>query len=165
MKSLPMLYCDMDGVLADFKKAAEKITGLPITQWQNSTKSEKWNPIRNKRDFWETLPWTSDGKSLWNYIKKYKPHILSAYVDRAVDPNCISGKTKWARRNLGLGPNRLALVKRSNKQHYAQTGYKSPAVLIDDYRPNVEQFTRRGGIGIHHTSASNSIRELKKLGY
>ena len=102
MKSLPMLYCDMDGVLADFKKAAEKVTGLPVTQWQNSTKSEKWNPIRNKKDFWETLPWTSDGKSLWNYIKKYKPHILSAYVDRSVDPNCISGKTKWARRNLGL---------------------------------------------------------------
>ena len=40
MKSLPMLYCDMDGVLADFKKAAEKITGLPLTQWQNTTKSE-----------------------------------------------------------------------------------------------------------------------------
>ena len=163
MKPLPMLYCDMDGVLADFKKAAEKVTGLPITQWQNTSKRSKWNPILNKKDFWETLPWTSDGKTLWNYIKKYKPHILSAYTD--VDPNCISGKKKWARRNLGLGPNRLALVKRSNKQNYAQTGYRSPAVLIDDYKPNVEQFRRRGGIGIHHTSASNSIRELKKLGY
>ena len=29
---LPKLYCDMDGVLADFKKGAEKATGVPISK-------------------------------------------------------------------------------------------------------------------------------------
>jgi len=40
-----------------------------------------------------------------------------------------------------------------------------PAVLIDDYKKNTDQFTQRGGIGILHTSTSNTISELKKLGF
>ena len=62
----------MDGVLADFKKGAEKATGVPISQWMNLTKRDKWNPIRNDSKFWETLPWMSDGKQLWNYIKSIR---------------------------------------------------------------------------------------------
>jgi|TARA_Y100000817_G_scaffold120177_1_gene94152 hypothetical protein len=162
---LPKLYCDMDGVLADFKKGAEKATGVPISQWMNLTKRDKWNPIRNDSKFWETLPWMSDGKQLWNYIKKHSPDILSAYVDKNVDPNCIPGKTKWCRSQLGLSGRRVNLVKRSQKQNYAQTGYRSPAVLIDDYKPNTDGFTARGGIGIFHRNTANTIRELKKLGF
>jgi len=163
---LPKLYCDMDGVLADFKKGAEKATGVPISKWMSSlTKKEKWNPIRNDKSFWESLPWMPDGKTLWNYIKKHKPDILSAYVKRDIDPNCIPGKSKWCRRNLGIGGTRVNLVLRSQKQNYAQTGHRSPAVLVDDYKPNIEAFTRRGGIGIYHTSASSSIRQLKQLGF
>ena len=30
MKQLPRIYCDMDGVLCDFKKHAEKTTGVSI---------------------------------------------------------------------------------------------------------------------------------------
>ena len=40
--NLPRIYCDMDGVLCDFKKAAEKVTGMPITKWSYATKEEKW---------------------------------------------------------------------------------------------------------------------------
>ena len=160
---LPKLYCDMDGVLADFKKGAEKATGVPISKWMSLTKQDKWNPIMNDSKFWETLPWMSDGKQLWNYIKKHSPDILSAYTDR--DPNCKPGKTKWCRSQLGISGARVNLVKRSQKQNYAQTGYRSPAVLIDDYKPNTDQFTRRGGIGILHRNTANTIRELKKLGF
>ena len=31
MKNLPKIYCDMDGVLCDFKSYAEKIVGVPNT--------------------------------------------------------------------------------------------------------------------------------------
>ena len=33
MKQLPRIYCDMDGVLCDFKKHAEKTTGVSIAKW------------------------------------------------------------------------------------------------------------------------------------
>ena len=162
-QSLPLIYCDMDGVLADFKAGAEKATGVPIKGWMSLTKADKWNPIKNDKRFWEDLPWMRDGKQLWNYISKHKPAILSAYTDR--DPNCKPGKMKWVAKNLRIPTNKVNLVMRSQKQDYAQTGYRSPALLIDDFPRNVQQFRARGGIGIVHTTASKTIAELKKLGY
>jgi len=37
--------------------------------------------------------------------------------------------------------------------------------LIDDHIKNVDAFRKKGGIGVHHTSAQNTIKELRKLGY
>jgi len=158
------IYCDMDGVLCDFKKAAEKVTGMPITKWSYVNKEEKWSPIKNTPRFWHTLPWMPGGQQLWNYIKKYNPHILSAHVEETFDPNCIPGKAYWARTNLGVGNNRINLVKRVQKQNFAKV-VGEPAILIDDYKKNTDQFTERGGIGILHTTTSNTINQLKKLGF
>ena len=155
----------MDGVLCDFKSQAEKVVGVNINKWMNMSKLDKWKPFVDKKDFWSTLPWMSGGKQLWSYIKKYNPDILSAHVEEVRDPTCIPGKLLWAKRNLGLPNNRINLVRRFQKKDYAQTGYRSPAGLIDDYEKNASEFTRRGGIGIYHTSTSNTIKQLKKLGF
>ena len=42
---------------------------------------------------------------------------------------------------------------------------RQPAILIDDYPKNVDQFKAAGGIGILHISASNTISQLKRLGF
>ena len=164
MNQLPRIYCDMDGVLCDFVKGVENTLGISINKWSNGSKSEKWDPIKAKPRFWYTLPWMPGGKELWNFISKYKPHILSAYVEESFDPNCIPGKSYWARTNLGIGTNRINLVKRVQKQNYAKVA-GLPAILIDDYKKNTDQFTDKGGIGILHTSTSNTIRKLKKLSF
>ena len=160
----PRIYCDMDGVLCDFAKGVEKVIGKSITQWSYGSKSEKWDKIKATPKFWHTLPWMAGGKDLWNFISKYKPHILSAYVEESFDPNCIPGKSHWARTNLGIAPGNINLVKRVQKQNYAKVAGQ-PAILIDDYKKNTDQFTQKGGIGILHTTTSNTIRELKKLGF
>ena len=71
----------------------------------------------------------------------------------------------WIKKNVGLPNNRINLVRRYQKKDYAQTGYKTSAILIDDYEKNTREFTQRGGIGIHHTSTSRTISQLKKLGF
>ena len=40
-----------------------------------------------------------------------------------------------------------------------------PNLLIDDHIKNISQFTSAGGIGVRHTSASNTIKQLKEIGY
>ena len=159
---LPRIYCDMDGVLVDFAKGVEKIIGKSIDQWSYGSKSEKWDTIKSTPKFWHTLPWMNGGKELWNFISKHDTHILSAYVEESFDPNCIPGKSHWARTNLRLSPGNINLVKRVEKQNYTKVA-GVPAILIDDYKKNTDQFKARGGIGILHTTTSNTIRELKKL--
>lgn len=161
---LPRIYCDMDGVLADFMVAAKKATGTTFTHDQSD---EHWETIRNTRNFWSNMPWTRDGKQLWNYIRQYNPHILSAYTIE--DPNCKPGKRRWLRKNLGYTQNfMINLVRRREKKNFAMRGNdnkRQPAILIDDYPKNVDQFRNAGGIGILHTSASNTISQLKRIGF
>ena len=164
-KNLPKIYCDMDGVLCDFKTHAEKTVGVPIKKWMSLPKECKWDPIVEKGDFWSSMPWMPGGQQLWSFIKKYNPDILSAHVEEVRDPTCIPGKRLWASRNLGISNQRINLVRRFQKKDYAQTGYRSPAILIDDYEKNTREFAQRGGIGIHHTSTSKTLSELKKLGF
>ena len=158
------IYCDMDGVLCDFKKHAEKVTGVSIAKWSTLSKAEKWGPIKEDRYFWSTMPWMAGGKQLWNFISMYRPHILSAYVEESFDPNCIPGKTEWLRRNAGMSNrSKINLVRRKEKKLFAKKG--SPSILIDDYEKNVREFINAGGKGIHHTNTSKTISELKKLGF
>jgi hypothetical protein len=71
--NLPFIFCDMDGVLTDFVKAANKATGL---DWEGLRTNQDWDSIRDTKNFWAKMPWKRDGKKLWRYIKKYNPSIL-----------------------------------------------------------------------------------------
>ena len=167
MNNLPRIYCDMDGVLCDFKTAAVRETGMSIDNWMQSgekDKEAKWKPIIDNKRFWHTLPWEPGGQQLWSYINNYSPHILSAYVEHATDPNCIPGKRFWAQSHLGLPTSRINLVKRAEKQNFAKLNGE-PTLLIDDYIKNINQFKARGGIGILHTSTASTISQLKSLGF
>jgi len=164
MDNLPRIYLDMDGVLFDFVKNIQQTTGMSIDQWTNQGRKERWDPIIAKKDFWSKGPWLNEGRTLYSYVKKFKPHILSAYVEHAHDPNCIPGKTQWVLRNTNIDRSKINLVMRSQKKNYAKVAGQ-PAILIDDYEKNTKEFTARGGIGITFKNASQTIQELKKLGF
>ena len=156
----PRIYCDMDGVLCDFIVQAKKATGVIFTQ---DKAKDHWEVIKKYPKFWSDMPWMPGGRQLWSYIKQYKPHILSAYT--VEDPNCIPGKRKWLRSNLGYTQGSIInIVRRREKQNFAKNQGR-PAILIDDYPKNVQQFKSAGGIGIVHTSTQNTISQLKRIGF
>ena len=158
----PRIYCDMDGVLCDFIVQAKKATGVIFTQ---DKAKDHWEVIKKYPKFWANMPWMPGGQQLWNYINKYKPHILSAYT--VEDPNCKPGKRTWLRRNVSISTSNINLVRRRDKQKFAMKsgGNRRPAILIDDYPKNVQQFKSAGGIGIVHTSTQNTISQLKRIGF
>ena len=104
-----------------------------------------------------------DTQRMWNFINKYDAHILSAYSTN--DPNSRKGKLAWLKKNARLTQkSRIHLVLRADKQKFAMTNNK-PNLLIDDYIKNINEWEAKGGIGIHHTSPSNTIAELKRQGF
>jgi len=149
------IYCDMDGVITNFDKGYEELTGRDISNIFSNEPSF-WEPI-NKAGykFWINLEWRPDGKKLWSYIEKYNPIILSA---PSRDDDSRIGKHDWIKREL---PNsHLILRTAKNKKEFA-----SPtSILIDDRLPNIEEWRNAGGIGIHYTSTEDTIKQLKKLG-
>ena len=156
---LPEIYCDMDQVLCDFMKGADKAVGGSFVQ---TNKDERWNKINQTKGFWVNLEWMPGAKRLYQFIEKYDPYVLSAYSGR--DPSSKNGKMKWLAKNTNWKKSHINLVVRSHKQKYATTDGK-PNVLIDDYKKNIVEWESKGGIGIHHTEVSKTIANLKRLGY
>jgi 5'(3')-deoxyribonucleotidase len=157
-EELPEIYCDMDMVLVDFVGRAEELIGDKFT---NVEKEKRWEAITGKKDFWHTLDWMPGAQRMWKLINKYNANILSAYSTR--DPNSRPGKKVWLKKNAKPTGDVL-LVQRADKKKYATTNGK-PNILIDDYIKNIKEWEAAGGIGIHHTSPSNTISQLKKYGF
>jgi cytidyltransferase-like protein len=150
------IYCDMDGVLVDFEKGYEELTGKNIRGNHVKGDSSFWQPIADAGEaFWTGLTWMKDGMQLWEYIKQYSPKLLSA---PSRDQSSRTGKQKWVDENIPGTP--LLLKSAELKQLYA-----SPkSILIDDRADNIKRWKEAGGIGILHTSTIDTINQLKELG-
>ena len=158
---LPTIYCDMDMVLCDFIGGTEEVLGVPFPK---ADKIKRWPMISAKKDFWVSLDWMPGAKKMWTFVNKYDAHILSAYSSK--DANSRKGKYDWLRKEAKLSQkSRIHLVMREDKQKFAMTNDGKPNLLIDDYIKNINEWKAKGGIGVHHTSPSNTIAELKRLGF
>jgi len=151
------IYCDLDGVLVDFEKGYYELTGIDTKQFVKGD-AAFWAPINAEGpEWWASLDWMPDGHILWSYISKYKPYILSS-PSRSTTSKV--GKRMWVKIHLLNQYRELLLYPRSQKQKFAGKNH----ILIDDIESTIKEWNNRGGIGIHHTSAANTIKELKKLG-
>lgn len=140
----------MDGVLTDFD--AQLIPhGYEGLHWEDD---KLWSVVKTIPNFWENMPWMSDGKILWAFCKPYKPTLLTAPA--RTDPTCKMGKLAWVHRELGRVP--VAFSRARDKQQYATPD----SILVDDRADNIKQWIAAGGIGIRHTSAARTIAELRK---
>ena len=162
--NIPRIYCDLDGTLCDFVAQLRIITGKSVSEWDRM--KNKWDAVLNTPRFWETIPWHKEGKKLWNFIAPFKPHILTAYLEKIHDPNCIPGKSKWIRTNLGVrDTSRIHFCRRRDKQFFALRGnsHREPSILIDDYLKTINEFNNRKGLGIYFSTANDAITRLQKI--
>lgn len=170
---LPQIFLDMDETIVDWLNPANKALlakGLPKwndPSWKKYSDKEadkiRWSVLNDIPDFWETLPFTSDGKQIWNFVKKYRPKILSACGPLA--KNCQIGKKKWIDKHLERSKlSGIHFVRRSEKKNFAKID-GAPGVLIDDYIKNCEEYVTAGGYAIQATTATSVISKLKRLGF
>lgn len=149
------IYCDMDSVLTDFNLQFQIYTKYKYTvkEYEEQYGSNGVAMIIKEwgEDFWSEMPYTNDGKFLWNYIKKYSPIILTRPFDFE---SCYEGKKNWILYHLGRG---IQYIITKDKEQYATP----TSILIDDMQENIIPFDRKGGHGILHTTAIETIQILK----
>jgi len=151
------VYCDMDGVLVDFERGYNELTGKK-TPGIGSTydKDDFWSAITKAgAKFWAELNWMPDGQQLWEYINQYNPKLLTA---PSLQKSSEIGKQEWVNNNLPGTP--IIFKQAKDKKDLAEPN----AILIDDRKDNIQQWIDAGGIGIRHTSTASTIKQLEKLG-
>ena len=149
------IYCDMDGVLADFESGYEELTGVDL-KGEFKKGEDFWDPISKAGvGFWAGLKWMPDGQKLWDYLKPFNPVLLSA---PSREQSSRIGKHVWVKHKIP--GTKLILRYASQKQELATP----ESILIDDRQVNIDQWEAAGGIGILHTSTANTIKQLQKLG-
>lgn len=157
------IFCDMDGVLVDFDKGYKDLTGVSTKHADVQNSKDFWNKLESslkekgltQEDYWKGLDWMPDGKTLWNYIKQYNPYILTA---PSKDPGSRTGKKEWVERLDNM--KNIYFRAAQSKSDFAGKN----KVLIDDREDTIESWRAKGGIGILHTSAANTIEQLKQIG-
>ena len=156
----PQIYCDMDGVVADFVKFTSNYLGTKF-------KDELWQDL--PVDLFLQLPKMPDADVLWGYIKQFQPFMLTAVPRDSRGPiakRAWKDKTRWMMKNFKLPSSRMKIVLRKNKKNFAMDGRdKRPNILIDDHAGNIREWESAGGIGIVHTDAASTINDLKKIGF
>ena len=155
------IFIDMDGVLADFNTGVETLTGDPFPnneKGRNDYDARK-EELTNKRLF-RHLPPMEDMWDLLGYVRHTKLpwEILTAagLVNREL---VVFDKNEWIREHVSPTVVVTCTITGSQKGMFAYEG----SVLIDDRPKNIESWEANGGTGILHTSASETIKELKKL--
>ena len=159
----PVLFVDLDGVLVDLKQGVGQILKMDLQKLSR----KEFEPILNNYlknlntkqlvNYWATLPETKNCKKLWDKVKDLQPLILSACGHNEIS---CQGKKLWCKKHLGIDGDRVFCSKDAEeKQNYA-----SPkSILIDDFKKSIDEFTKRGGHGIHHTSLSKTLSRLRKV--
>ncbi len=159
------IYVDMDGVVADFDQRFIDLSGMLPREFETKYgKNAFWDFIDegdNKLKFWVGIPQMSDAQQLMDFVSKYDYEMLTA---PSLKKQSLMGKGLWVinQTKKGLFPSKPKVNYKSakNKKDFAAPNH----ILIDDKASTIDSWNASGGIGILHTSAANTISQLKKLG-
>ncbi|HYC02931.1 MAG TPA: hypothetical protein VED40_06540 [Azospirillaceae bacterium] len=147
------LFLDLDGVLADFDRGVELVTGKRPDQ---QTTKDMWRALGKHRDFFGTLEMMRDAHDLWEYCRPHKPRILTGLP---LGNWAAAQKKRWVANMLGADIEVITCMSRE-KHRWSGPGH----VLVDDRAKLKDEWEAKGGTFILHTGASESIAALKRLG-
>ena len=164
--SKPIVYIDMDGVLADFFGGVEKLYGVGHWKELNADnkldlKQEVINRISGT-DFFATLPKFESSSELISMVKEFTGGNFSINTSplRGDNENSAKYKKLWIQNNIEQ-PDEIVITGR--KESYAKDKASgTPNILIDDRPVNIQRWQGAGGYGILYQANRDSLTKVKQ---
>ena len=155
------LFCDLDGVLADFNDAVYRIFKKNPAELKPQL---LWSRLATTPNFYANLNLMPNGQLLWDTIKDKNPIILTG---------CPSGnwaepqKRIWVKERLGESYQVITTKNQAKKcQHVIneRDGKKVISILIDDREKAKQAWEENGGVFILYDDSNmiDALQELKK---
>ena len=160
------IYLDMDGVVADFDKRFEDLSGMIPQSYVNKYGLDKfWDLIdeKHKVAFWRGIELMPGANKLVNFVSQYPYEMLTA---PSIKKQSIIGKSLWVKDKVGtLYPSKPKVTYRPAKlKHTVKPNLTKYDILIDDKKSTIERWNNAGGTAIFYVNANQVIDELKNLG-
>ena len=158
----PIVFLDMDGVIADFFSEYAKMAGVEDGNYRKIPRN-KINPTLNAMkgtDFFNRLPKIATADQLTKLAVNYTGgdySILSSPL-RGDKDNSGRWKKVWLAREMNIQPSNVIIT--SNKAAYAKSNGIAN-ILIDDHGSNIQKWNAAGGHGIKYQADEDSLETVK----
>jgi 5'(3')-deoxyribonucleotidase len=149
MENKPIIFCDIDGCVADFAKGYRQAFN------RDAYKDDKFTVkqfVMQQPNFFRNLPVIEKGRELVELLNdNYKVVFLTTPMDEL--PECRRDKIEWIRENFGL---KYDILFSHNKADYV---VDEKSILIDDYDKNLKEWADAGGTAIDCRKRNDEIIE------
>ena len=158
----PIVYVDMDGVLADLYNHAAEIHD--VDHYNEMTK-DQWEAFFKDSDayhlFRDIQPF-STANQLLELVKKYAGgyRILSSPLNFDREGS-IKGKREWLAKHIKVPADKI--VFEHDKYKYAVQPNGTPNILIDDYGVNTRAWDAAGGIAIKYQADEDPVSKVTNV--
>lgn len=160
------VWCDLDGVLADFDSKVSSITGMSVSDdMPKSERSKFWARIgvfvKNGGRVYQDLPLMPEAMDLWKYLTTTYEDVRILSAKGLSDPNAEHDKREWVRKHFGgkYAESAVIVSTSKDKAHYATP----TSVLIDDRAKSIDPWKQAGGIGILYTGLVPTVTALTEI--
>ena len=157
------IFLDCDGVLADFDGYASELLGIHPREYerQKHNDAKLWDILYSHDDYFFKLPRMKDADELVQGVQTlgFDPIILTGVPSKEGSDWAIGQKTRWARKHFP----QLQIICCKSREKFLHMTENKHNVLIDDWAKWKHVWEEAGGTFILHTSASDSLAQLKTL--